>query len=56
MNHWATVTTINYFIGVPERMKTMQITKNALNLATNEIRNDSKSFYAYIRSKQKVRD
>ena len=47
----------------------MQITE-ALNLATTEIRksetfekklagnikNDSKSFYAYVRSKQKVRD
>ena len=36
--------------------------KEALNLATTEIRksetfeNDSKSFYAYVRSKQKVRD
>ena len=58
------------FIGVPERMKTVQIAE-ALNLATTEIRkykrtfekklagnikNNSKSFYAYVRSKQKVRD
>ena len=56
------------FIGIPKKMKTANY-KEALNLATTEIRqskrsyeqkltcnikNDGKSFYAYVRSKQNV--
>ena len=59
------------FINIQERMKIMKFTKEALNAATNEVRkakrnfehklaqnikSDSKSFYAYVRSKQNVRD
>ena len=50
------------FIGVPERMKTMQITKRhliQLRLKINYLKeamslNDSNSFYAYVRCKQNV--
>ena len=41
------------FIGVPERMKTMQLKLENLKEPLKKI---GKSFYAYVRSKQKVRD
>ena len=58
-------------INIRERIKTYEAYKEALNAATNEarkskrniehklaqnIKSDSKSFYAYVRSKQNVRD
>ena len=55
------------FIGVPEIMKTRQITKRYTiqaeirkskrsyeQILACNIKNESKSFYAYVRSKQKV--
>ena len=48
-----------YGLDIPERMKTTQITKRhsmQLQKIASNIKNDSKSSYAYIRSKQNVRD
>ncbi len=59
------------FINIRERIKITKFTKKVLNEATNEVRKskrifehrlaqnikpDNKSFYAYVRSKQNVRD
>ena len=44
------------FIGVPERKKTMQITKRHEQKLACNIKHDSKSLYAYVRSNQNLQD
>ena len=47
---------IESIIGVPERMKIMQITKTHINYRQTLACNTKMSFYAYVRSKQNMQD